>query len=70
MSVDAAKLTRAADNPDEAEFFVSVRWLKTVSLSKAIKEKGFFANQLTVCKPKSQEWPYTIGRLKDRFGIT
>jgi hypothetical protein len=70
MPIDAAKLTRAVDNPDEAEYVVAVKWLKTVPLAKAIKEKGFFANQVTVCQPKSKEWPYTIERLKPRFGVT
>ena len=49
----AAKLARLADDAENAEYLVRVKWLKTVPLPKAIKEKGFFANQLTVCKPKS-----------------
>jgi len=68
--MNAAKLTTMADDPDKAEYVVAVKWLKTMPLTEAVKEKGFFANQLTVCKPKSPEWPYTIDRLKNRFGVS
>ena len=47
----------------------SVKWLKTVPLSQAIKEKGFFGNQNTVCKPMARKWNNTVERLKVRFGV-
>ena len=67
--VKAAQLTTLAADADKAEYLVRVQWTKAVPLAEAIKEKGFFANQLTVCKPKSPEWAYTIDRLKKRLGV-
>jgi hypothetical protein len=62
--------TPALDRPlDELEYYVRVEWLKTVSLDKAIKEKGLFGNQNSVAKPKARNWPHTIERLKLRLGV-
>ncbi len=55
---------------DELEYFVRVKWLKTVPLEDAVKEKGFFGNQNTVAKPKSKKWIHTVERLKKRWNIT
>jgi len=55
---------------DELEYFVRVKWLKTMPLDEAVKEKGFFGNQNTVAKPKSKKWVHTIERLKKRWNIT
>ncbi|MCY2950821.1 MAG: hypothetical protein NTU53_02455 [Planctomycetota bacterium] len=57
------------DDEEKAEYVVRVKWLKTVQLSEAIKEKGFFGNQNTVAQPKAQKWQRTIKRLKKRFGV-
>jgi hypothetical protein len=58
------------DLPDEElEFFVRVKWLKTVPLEHAVKEVGFFGNQNTVARPRTSKWNHTIERLKQRFGI-
>jgi len=57
------------DNEDRAEYLVRVKWLKTVDVNKAIREKGFFGNQNTVCKPLSKKWQYTVNRLKKQFDI-
>jgi len=54
---------------DKAEYFVRVRWDKTVSLDKAYKERGLFGSQHTVARPKAEKWKYTIDRLKLLFGI-
>jgi hypothetical protein len=59
-----------ADDPETAEYLVRVKWLATVPIEKAIKEKGFFGNQNTVARPTSQKWSYTIERLKKRFGVS
>ena len=64
-----AKQTRYADNPDEAEFLVPVKWLRKVPVASPIKEKGFFGNQNTVARPTSPKWAHTVARLKERFGL-
>ena len=69
LPVKAAGLTRAADDPDKAEYLVSVKWVKTVPATKAVKEKGFFGNQNTVARPTTAAWGYTVDRLKQRWGI-
>lgn len=63
--------TPSAEVPqEELEYFVKVDWIKTVPLSEAIKEKGFFGNQNSVAKPKAKKWIHTIDRLKKRFEIS
>ena len=57
------------DDPERAEYIVPVKWIKTVSYSKAIKETGFFGNQNTVCKPTSEKWNFTVNRLKELWSI-
>lgn len=57
------------NDPQKSEYFVAVKWLKTVPIDKAVKEIGFFGNQNTVCKPTKPRWRHTIERLKDRFKI-
>jgi hypothetical protein len=69
LPVKAAGFTTAAENEEVAEYLVRVKWQKTVPLSGAIKEKGFFGNQNTVAKPKTPKWNHTVERLKKRFGI-
>ncbi|HDR8926205.1 TPA: DUF91 domain-containing protein [Burkholderia vietnamiensis] len=55
------------DDPENAEYFVPVKWLQTVPLNQAIQEVGLFGNQNTVCKPTSLKWRNTIDRLKESF---
>lgn len=55
------------NDPDKAEYAVRVRWLDTVSETKAIDEVGLFGNQNTVCKPRTTKWSHTIERLKTHF---
>ena len=57
------------DNEENAEYLVRVDWIKTVPIDQAIKEKGFFGNQNTVCKPTTRSWSHTIERLKKRFEV-
>jgi hypothetical protein len=52
-----------------SEHMVKVRWLKTLPIKNAIREKGFFGNQNTAAKPTSQTWRHTVERLKKRFEI-
>lgn len=56
-------------NPEKAEYFVPVQWIKTVPLSEAVREKGFFGNQNSVARPRDAKWTYTIDRLKQRFEL-
>ncbi|HIQ22732.1 MAG TPA: DUF91 domain-containing protein [Planctomycetes bacterium] len=70
LPLDIAKATKAKDDADNAEHLVRVEWIKTVPVSEAISEKGFFGNQNTVAKPRSKKWPHTVERLKARFGVT
>jgi hypothetical protein len=57
------------NNPEKAEYLVPVRWIKTVPIAEAVKEKGFFGNQNSVARPRDAKWAFTVQRLKERFGI-
>ena len=70
LSVKAASLTRVVDDPDKAEYLVPVKWTKTVSPAKAVKEKCFFGKQNTVARPTTAAWGYTVDRLTQRWEIT
>ena len=54
---------------DQLEYYVRVNWIKTVSLDKAVKEKGFFGNQNSAARPKARKWTHTVERLKKRWDI-
>jgi hypothetical protein len=56
-----------ADDAQKCEYFVSVRWLQTLSLERAVQEVGMFGNQNSICKPTAPKWRQTIERLKDVF---
>lgn len=60
---------QAAEDSTKAEYLVRVRWLKTVPVNEAIREKGFFGNQNSAAKPKTKSWQHTVERLTQRFGI-
>jgi hypothetical protein len=55
------------DDPERCEYFVSIQWLQTVPLEKAVQEIGMFGNQNTVCKPITPKWRSTVERLKEKF---
>jgi len=69
LPLKAKGMRTAAHDVEDAEYLVRVKWLKTVPLSQAIREKGFFGNQNTVAKPRTPKWNHTVERLKKRFGI-
>lgn len=69
LQVSAPLMFDKADDEEKAEYLVPVRWIKTVPIEEAIKEKGFFGNQNTVCKPTAKQWHHTVERLKKRFDI-
>jgi hypothetical protein len=54
---------------DNMEWLVRVKWLKTVPLDKAVRERGLFGNQNCVVEPRDKRWPFTIERLQQHFGI-
>ncbi len=58
-----------ADDPEQMEYFVPVRWLHSVPLEQAVNEIGMFGNQNTVCKPTTPKWRTTVERLKERWRI-
>ena len=57
------------DDEEMAEYVVKVKWVKTVDAESAVKETGFFGNQNTVCRPTTEKWNYTVGRLKTIWKI-
>jgi hypothetical protein len=56
-------------NTDDQEYFVKIKWLKTLSRSEAYDELGFFGNQNSVCKPTAARWRSTVEHLKVRFNV-
>lgn len=63
----AAHYAATADDPENGEYFVRVRWLDTVDERHAVNEIGFFGNQNTVCQPQTPKWSKTVERLKANF---
>lgn len=64
-----AAIKRETDDPSTAEYLVRVEWLHSVPLGQAVKERGFFGNQNSICKPRTLKWDFTLERLKTRWGI-
>ncbi len=64
---NAAEYQSRSQDPDYAEYYVRVEWLDTKPETEAVWELGFFANQNTVCRPKTVKWPRTVERLKTLF---
>jgi hypothetical protein len=69
LPLKAATHRTMADDPDKAEHFVRVEWIKAVPLSQAEKQKGFFGNQNSAAKPRTKKWNHTVEALKQRWGI-
>ena len=61
------KYKAAAETPETSEYFVRVKWLKTVDVNHAFNELGLFGNQNTVCQPTTPKWRHTVERLQTRF---
>ena len=57
------------DCDEYAEYVVKVKWIKTMRVEKAVRETGFFGNQNTVCRPRTDKWDYTVERLKSLWNI-
>jgi hypothetical protein len=53
--IKGKEIGKHSDDPERAEYLVRVRWLKTLPLDKAVREKGFFGNQNTVARPSFRQ---------------
>ena len=62
-------LRSTANDPEKAEYFVPVRWIKTYPLERAVSEVGLFGNQNSACKPRTPKWLHTVERLKQLFEV-
>lgn len=69
LPLKIAQSTTYTQDAEKAEYMVRVKWIKTVPIDKAIKEKGFFGNQNSAAKPRDKKWAYTVERLKTRLGV-
>lgn len=70
LAQKAPDMYKDMDDPELCEYLVGVKWVKSVALDKAIREKGFFGNQNTVCKPMTKKWSHTVERLKARLSLS
>lgn len=57
------------DDPETAEYVVKVQWIKTVHITDAVREIGFFGNQNSVCRPSTEKWNFTVERLKKCWNL-
>lgn len=64
-----SSLGHEASDTEKANYVVRVKWLNTVSFNEAISERGFFGNQHSVCRPRTEKWEHTVNRLKKRFDV-
>ena len=53
----------------EEEYYVGVEWERAVDLDEAVWQRGFFANQNTVARPRDPKWAFTIDFLKRTWKI-
>lgn len=69
LPVKAPHMFDDKDSDELSEYLVPVKWIKTQASNNPIKEKGFFGNQNTVCRPTTKKWVHTVDRLKKIWGI-
>ncbi len=62
----APDLKEHAQDPEKYEYFVPVKWLKTLPKEQAYWEKGLFAIQHTACRLRNQ---FTLERLAHHFDL-
>lgn len=62
----APAMDKYAGDPDKVEHFVQIKRIDTRPRTDAIWEKGFFANQNTVCKLRNR---FTLETLIERFEL-
>lgn len=67
VPLNAPNMARELGDPERCEYLVRVDWLTTVPRDEAYWEKGFFANQNTVCRLRQ---PFTLEKLYEHFGVS
>ena len=70
LPLEINKTVKRSEDADNAEYLVGVKWVKTLPVENAIRERGLFGNQNSVARPKTQKWNHTVERLKQRFEIS
>ena len=65
-----SQLGKDKDDPDLAEYLVRVRWVKTVTLERAIREVGFFGNQNSACRRSRQSGTALWKRVTQLFDLS
>jgi hypothetical protein len=63
----APNIGHASDDLDRCEYFVRVKWQRSVPREQAFWEQGLFANQNTAARLRDT---HTIQRLEEHFGVT
>ena len=64
------EIKEALSDANLANYLVRVEWTHSVPLSQAVRERGFFGNQNSVCQPRASKWEYTVNRLKEVWNIS
>ena len=65
--LQAANMGEDADDAEQSEYLVRVRWIDTRPREQAFWEKGMFANQNVVAKLRQ---PFTLQRLSEVFATS
>lgn len=60
LSTDKWWQRAASEDPEMTEMVVPVEWLATRPLDQAVREKGLFASQVTVCKLRDEHTIKTV----------
>jgi hypothetical protein len=67
---ESAREQKGGSGGESCAWFVPVKWTHTVPEKEAVREVGFFGNQNSVTKPKSEKWEHTVRTLKSRWGVS
>ncbi|TNF06696.1 MAG: hypothetical protein EP323_04525 [Gammaproteobacteria bacterium] len=70
MMLKGSYRTAADNGEDNADYFVPVKWIKTVPEKQAVSEVGLFGNQNSIARPKAEKWQHTVERLSHIWGLT
>ena len=58
-----------AFDEEQGEHFVAVDWIRSFDTQQGVWERGFFGIPLTVARPRSPKWRFTIERLKSLWCV-
>ena len=67
--IGAAIQARCDEGEEIAEYVVPMRWFVARTMEEAVSQPGFFGNQNTIARPRSESWVYTVETLKREFGV-